>query len=259
MKLNEVDSTLTEGFGSNLWAGAKAAGLSAIGASKTAQGVLAKNNFINTFVEKMSNTLTSQWPQYLKQQMAAAQQQAQVKQQQAQKEKAMATTPAAAPQPAISLGAKTKTGVDVTDPNYAKYVAMLRAQGKLAESNRNLNEKLNALLNEQTDPQQQQLMVAFLVPTITQYMQGVPVDPNIVKQFATSIATTYESNHAIPTLKKLGDYLYEILIAHQQQEKQLMPSAPDETAKLQSLAKQLQSLSPEQLQAVMGSIKPAQK
>jgi len=259
MKLTDVDGTLNEGIGSNLWAGLKATGLSAVGASKTAQGVLAKNNFINTFVEKMSNTLTSQWPQYLKQQQAVAAQQQHVQQQQAQKQKAMATAPAAEAQPAISLGAKTKTGVDTTDPNYAKYVAMLRAQGKLAESHKQLNVQLTKLLSEQTDPNIQPLMSAYLTNIIAQYMQGVDFDPVIVKQFADGIASTYESNHAIPTLKKLGEYLYNLTVAKQQEKQSQLPAANDQTAKAKTLVQQLQSLPPEQLQAVLAAIQPTQK
>jgi hypothetical protein len=258
MKLTEVDETLNEGFGSNLWAGLKATGLSAVGASQSAQGVLAKNNFINTFVEKMSNTLTSQWPQYLKKQQAAAVAQQQVQQQQAQKQKAMATTPAAT-QPALSLGAKSKTGVDVTDPNYAKYVAMLRAQGKLAESHRSINAKLTKLLTEQADPNIQALMSAYLTNVISQYMQGVDFDPAIIKQFADGIASTYESNHAIPTLKKLGEYLYNLTVAKQQEKKSQMPAANDQTAKAKTLVQQLQSLPPEQLQAVLAAIQSPKK
>ena len=243
MKLNEVDRTLNEGIIGNAWAGAKAIGASAVGAKETAESILAKNQFVNTFVRKMSTALTTQWPniERAQQQELADKQRAQQAQQ--EKDKAMTTKTVPAP-------AQPST---IIDPNTGKpYVTT-------SESYNLFRRKFDRILKEATVAEEnpEYGMDQFVMKVLKNYMNTIDLTPYTeqLQQFAGQIASTYQSNHAIPTLKKLGAYLFDIVEQNKENQGMQLPAEkPDE--KVSSVLKTIQSLSDEEKQELMAALQP---
>lgn len=249
MKLNEVDRTLNEGALDSLWASTKAMGLSAVGDKDAAQQVLAKNKFADTFVKKMSTLLATQWPaiEKVQQEKLADQQRAQAAQQ--QKDQAMATK--AAPQ-----AAQPST---IIDPNTGKPYA----QQSTSESYNLFRRKFDKVLKEasaqETTPGYG--MGDYIMRTLSTYMNPIDITPynSQLADFAKNIAATYQSNHGIPAMKKLGRFLYDITKSYQETQGMAPPKEEKPDERVQSVLNTIKNLTDEEKQKLMASLQPQAK
>lgn len=250
MKLNEVDSTLNEGL-SDVWAGIKATGASAVGAKETAQDILTKNNFVNNFVRKISTVLSTQWNTIVKNQEAKVRQQQQAQQQQAEKQQAMQTKAA----PAQSAApAQPST---IIDPKTGKPFT----QQTTSESYNLFRRKFDKVLKEaeEAPAQEQYGMDNYILEMLPNYLQGVNLEPYMqnLTALAKQVEATYQSNHGIPALKQLGALIYDILKQHQAMQGMAPQKQVDSNVK--SVLNTIKNMSPEDQQAVLAALQPAQK
>ncbi|MFY8211879.1 MAG: hypothetical protein ACOVLB_04370 [Candidatus Nanopelagicus sp.] len=247
MKLNEVDRTLNEGILDSAWAGAKAIGASAVGATDTAHSILAKNQFVNTFVRKMSTALATQWPaiQRAQQEELANKQKAQ----QAQQEKDRAMTTKTVPAPAQPS--------TIIDPNTGKpYVST-------SESYNLFRRKFDKILKEATVEEEnpEYGMDQFVMNVLKAYMKPIELTPyaNELQGFAGKIAGTYQSNHAIPTLKDLGAFLFDVMEQYKQSQGMTPEQKPKTDQKVDNVLKTIQTMSDKEKQELMAALQPQPK
>lgn len=242
MKLNEVDLTLNEGqFTTNL----KAIGASVFGGKEAAQQILAKKQFVDTFLKKMSTMLATQWPaiERAKKEELINQQKAQ--QAQAEKEKAMATKQAAQPSTII-------------DPRTGKPFVQTAS-----ESYNLFRRKFDKLLKEATAQEMnpEYRMSDYIMQVLPKYMSSIDLTPYMgnLANFAKQIESTYQSNHAIPTIKALGAYLFDIVQQYKQRE-QGMPQPDEEQPdqKVSSVLKTIGTMTDKEKQQLMTMLQPQQ-
>jgi hypothetical protein len=248
MKLTEVDSSLTEGILDSAWAGTKAIGLSAIGANEKAKQVLAKKQFTDTFVKKMSTMLATQWPaiQKAQQEKIAAQEKAQAAQQQKAQAMATKTAPQAA-QPST-----------IIDPKTGKPFVAETSSSSYNLFRRRFDKALTEATAQEANPNYG--MAEHIMKVLVSYMNPIDLSQytSQLENLANQIANTYQSNHGIPTMKDLGGFLYDIMQAYKQSQGM---EAPKEEPKqrVTSILNTIKNLTDEEKQQLMAALQPQQK